>query len=347
MVRPQFEDALVLVGDRAGWILDEVAQQLACHLPPDLHCQLASDGWRTARRCTIHLIDRGWAWADGVLDDVHASNRLLGVWWHGRPDSPDRAIQAALERLRACSHRFARFQVTCSSGRRTLAEMGVPADRIVVLPVGVDLAVFRPAVDAASRLEARREIGIPEYSIAIGCFQKDGNGWGEGTEPKLIKGPDLLADALAQLRRRYPVHAVIPGPARGYLKRRLAEAGVPFSAPGMVERHYLPSLYHALDMYCSPSRDEGGPAGALEAMACGIPVVSSRTGIPADLIESGVNGLLAEPGDAGALALAAADLIERPALRSSMARAALIGIQAYDWKLLAVRYASELYAPLR
>jgi glycosyltransferase involved in cell wall biosynthesis len=256
-------------------------------------------------------------------------------------------MQAALRRLRALHPRFTRVQVTCSSGRQTLEAVGVPPEKIVTLPVGVDLRVFAPVLDGASRSAARQALEAADGVTVIGCFQKDGTGWGEGGEPKLIKGPDILVDALALLHARYPIHVLIPGPARGYVKRRLKEAGIPFSAPGLVPRKELPRLYHALDLYMSPSRDEGGPAGALEAMASGVPIVSSRSGMPADLIDSGVNGLLVNVGDAEALASAAATLIEHPERRSALAERGLASIRPYDWPQVAARYAKELYAPIQ
>lgn len=343
---PRPDGELLLVVDAAGWILDEVAHQLLAHLN-EPGCRAVSSEWTRARRCTIHLLDRGWAWNDGVFDGVDPSNQLIGVWWHGRLDSPEPIIQAALGRLRAQHTRFARLQVTCSSGRETLEALGVPAGKIVTLPVGVDLAAFGPPRQLSDRLEARRALGLPDNAIAIGCFQKDGVGWNDGSEPKLIKGPDVFVDALVRLHSTHPVHAVIPGPARGYVKERLRDAGVPFSAPGMVPRGELPRLYHALDLYVSPSRDEGGPAGALEAMASGVPVVSTRTGIPADLITSGVNGLLVPVDDVAALVGALDTAISSADLRASMAAAGLKDIQQYDWPLVAGRYVAELYSPLR
>jgi len=113
-----------------------------------------------------------------------------------------------------------------------------------------------------------------------------------------------------------------------------------------VSREDLPALYHALDLYLSPSRDEGGPAGVLEAMASGVAVVSTRTGIPADLIASGTNGVLVPTSDAAALADAAADLLEDASRRASLARAALDSIRPYDWTVVAGRYLDELYRPL-
>lgn len=342
---PRPEGALLFVGDDSGWVLDDVAHQLASRLPPSFAARAVSSDWLRARHCTIHFMNRAWAWADGVLDRVDPSNRLIGVWWHGRPDSPDPIIQAGLRRLEAQAGRFTRLQVTCSSGRETLAAIRVSPEKIVTLPVGVDLQVFRPPGAGAAR-SARQSLGVRDDATIVGCFQKDGVGWNDGSEPKLIKGPDILVDALVRLHERHPIHVLIPGPARGYVKARLAGAGVPFSAPGLVPRDELPRLYHALDLYISPSRDEGGPAGVLEAMASGVPVVSSRTGIPADLIDSGVNGLLVDVDDPAGLASAVAELIDDPGRRVSIATSALSAIQPYDWSVLAGRYAAALYRPI-
>lgn len=334
---------LLLVVDDAGWIVDEVGRHLAAHLPAALRARVVGRDWVSARDCTIHFINRSWAWGDGVLDRAHTSNRLLGLWWHGRIDSPELALQAALARLQRVHHWFERIQVTCVSGHDTLLALGVPEYKIVQLPEGVDTEMFRPDADGARRMQLRRRLGIPEGAIAVGCFQKDGSGWGNGSEPKLVKGPDVFVDALAALRRQYPVYAVLPGPSRGYVTRRLSALGVPHSAPGFVQRDELPWLYHALDIYVSPSRDEGGPAGVLEAMASGIPVVSTKTGMAADLIESGENGLLVPVDDSAALATAVAQLAETPAQGTSMAIRARTTIVAYDWRAVAHRYAEELY----
>lgn len=339
-----YRNRLLLVVDEAGWVVDEVGRGLRQHLPAGMRARLVGSDWRASRHCTIHFIDRSWAWADGVLDAVHPSNRLLGLWWHGRLDSPEPELRAGLKRLRRLHGRFARIQVTCSSARETLLALGVPLEKIVQLPEGVDLRRFRPATSRADKGRVRKNLGISDEAIVIGSFQKDGTGWANGSTPKLIKGPDVLADAIIAIPRSIPVHVLLPGPARGYISQRLAAAGVPFTAPGFVHRSEMPHLYHALDIYVSPSRDEGGPAGVLESMASGIPVVSTQTGMAPDLIESGENGLLIRPGDATALAAALATLAEAEGVRLAIARRAVETIAGYDWSVLAERYVTELYA---
>ena len=61
-----------------------------------------------------------------------------------------------------------------------------------------------PIQTSKSRQDARKRLGIPQTAVVIGSFQKDGNGWGEGKEPKLIKGPDVLLETLEILKSRIP-----------------------------------------------------------------------------------------------------------------------------------------------
>lgn len=337
---------LLLVRDNLSWIIDQVADNLCASLPSGLRSTVVTGEWQAARNCTVHFISRAWALSDGVLDRMHPSNRLIGLWWHGRVDSPEPNIQAAVDRARRLHSRFARMQVTCFSGKETMLAVGVPEEKIVVLPKGIDLRRFHRPRSLSDRESMRRRLGVPSHTVAIGCFQKDGQGWGDGMQPKWIKGPDVLADALARLIQHFPIHAVIPGPARGYLKRRLTEAGVPFCAPGFVSADDLPQYYHALDLYISPSRDEGGPAGVLESMASGVPVVSTRAGMPADMIRNGANGFLVDVEDVDGVVEITAELIKRPDLRHRIAESGGRTIQAYDWSVLGTRYAEELYRPV-
>jgi glycosyltransferase involved in cell wall biosynthesis len=343
--RASLRKRILLVGDGGGWILDQVARNLEAALQGVLDVHVVTGEWRHARQCLVHFVDRPWAWRDGVLDGLDASNQAIALWWHGRLDSPDPRMTEALARVRRIQERFARIQVPCSIARDTMLAIGVPAAKLILLPEGVDVSLFRPPVPAA-RVSARAGLGVPTEAFAIGSFQKDGDGWDAGDTPKLIKGPDVLADVLEQVARRHRVHAVIPGPSRGYLVRRLEKAGIPYSAPGLVEPAALRACYHALDAYISPSRDEGGPAGVLEGMASGVPVVSTRSGMAPDVIRDGVSGYVTDVDDVDALAARVGQLAEDAALRSRMGVAGRDAIVPYDWRGLARRYADELYLPL-
>ena len=346
--RKHLVDGLFLVSDGAGWILDEVAEQIATRMPTEANAMVdTSSQWTRARKSIIHFIERSWAWHKGHIDNAHVSNHLIGLWWHGTVSSDDQAIQFGLEQVSVLHPRFAKLQVPTSIARDTLLGLGVPEDKLVYLPEGLDTSRFVPDESGAQRNRVRELLDIPQDTLVIGSFQKDGIGWNEGSNPKLIKGPDVFADAMEILNQRHPIFVLMPGPARGYLQKRLSEAGVLHSNPGYItHKDGLAELYHALDLYVSPSRDEGGPAGVMEAMASRIPVVSTRSGIAVDIFGEDKNGLLVAIEDAEALAAACERLLGDEKLRSQIALNGYQAIQFYDWSLLSEQYFDQLYRPL-
>ena len=133
-------------------------------------------------------------------------------------------------------------------------------------------------------------------------------GWKDGLEPKLIKGPDVLLEALAIVRDRVPeLHVVLSGPARGYVRQGLDRLGIPYVHRRLERYAQIAQLYAALDAYVVSSRQEGGPKGILEAMSAGVPVVSTRVGQATELIENGRNGWLVDVEDVEALAARVVD----------------------------------------
>jgi glycosyltransferase involved in cell wall biosynthesis len=182
--------------------------------------------------------------------------------------------------------------------------------------------------------------------LAIGSFQKDGVGWADGLEPKLIKGPDLLLDAVGKLARHFPLHVLLTGPARGYVKRGLDALGIPYSHEYLQDYRDLPNAYHALDLYLVTSREEGGPKAVLEGAATGIPVVSSRVGMAPDVIAHGHTGCLVDVGDTTATVTEAAALLGDADLRMAVGAAARSAIAPYDWSHIGDRHLERVYTPL-
>jgi glycosyltransferase involved in cell wall biosynthesis len=226
-----------------------------------------------------------------------------------------------------------------------LVRLGVPHSKIVKVPLGVDTELFRPP-SREERTAIRRILEIPDGAVAVGSFQKDGVGWGNGDEPKLIKGPDIFCDALERLARRYPVYVVLTGPARGYVKQRLAGAGIPFTHRHVQDFKGLYRYYHALDLYLVTSRNEGGPKAVLESLASGVPLVTTAVGMAPEVVQDGVNGRICAAPDPEAIVAAAASLLDDAALRTSAIKAGLVTSKKYPWAMVAARYYQALYAPL-
>lgn len=273
---------------------------------------------------------------------MSGSNRYVTSFFHGKPeDGPD--IARHIDRFLKSVPQLGRIVASNGILMDRLTGWGVPPAKLVQIPIGTDTTLFQPPSGDERRM-ARARFGIPDGAIAVGSFQKDGVGWGDGMEPKPIKGPDVFVDAVAEMARHKPVHVLLTGPARGYVKAELEKRGIPFSHDYLKDYAELKSAYHALDIYLVTSREEGGPMGLMESMASHVPVVSTPVGMGPDLIEEGVTGWLA-PVDHEAIASAALQALERPE-PEKLLLAARARVLSCDWQVVADAHWSKVYQPL-
>jgi glycosyltransferase involved in cell wall biosynthesis len=293
----------------------------------------------------IQFGDR-YAYLNGAFRHLHPSNNTFLTWFHGDPTDPNPEMQRLFAVLPEAVESVDKVVVSCRISETVLRKVGISGAKVVVIPLGVDLTRFRPP-DKRERLAARLKLGIAANQVCIGYFQKDGNGWGDGFEPKPVKGPDVFLDVIARLSGQFKnMLILLTGPARGYVKRGLAKIGVPYIHHFVP--HYLEIVryYHTLDLYMITSRAEGGPKALLESWATGVPVVSTRVGMAADLIRHQTNGMLAEIEDVSNLVDRTAELIEDRALRLKFSKRAYQATVNYDWPLIAGQYYHQLYKGL-
>jgi glycosyltransferase involved in cell wall biosynthesis len=143
---------------------------------------------------------------------------------------------------------------------------------------------------------------LPGSAFVVGSFQKDGVGWGEGLEPKLIKGPDVLLAVAERLAGQVPeLHVLLTGPARGYVRAGLERLGVPYRHVLLPDVESVSQAYPAIDVCLVTSRDEGGPRAVLESMATRVPLVTTRVGQATDLVRHGETGWMVEAEDVDGL----------------------------------------------
>jgi glycosyltransferase involved in cell wall biosynthesis len=291
---------LFLVGENARWVIDE---------------ELAALG-RLARTLGVRIADRrllGAATDQAAFYGSHFTllgepwrpvpHRLGTAYFHGRPGTPSMPEFDDAYRVLCARHaELQRIQVSHTELETIVLESGIEPSKVFRIPIGLEAAYFRPPT-REQRFAARRALGLPESAFVVGSFQKDGVGWAEGATPKHVKGPDVLVEAVALARREVPeLHVLLTGPARGYVRARLAEAGIPY-VHTLVERYGdVGRLYHALDAYLVSSRQEGGPKAVLESMASAVPLVTTRVGQAMDLVRHCDNAYMVEPEDAEGLA---------------------------------------------
>jgi len=277
-------------------------------------------------------------------DTLSRRNRYVATFFHGkREDGADAARH--VDEFLASVPRLETVVTAARMIERRLLDWGVPRDKLVRIPIGVDTSLFH-VPDADRRQAARRQFGVPADRVCIGSFQKDGVGWGDGMEPKLIKGPDVFLEAVNAINKRRPVFVLLTGPARGYVKHGLEQMGIPYAHRFVEDYRELVSCYHALDAYLVTSREEGGPKAVMEAMATGVPIVSTAVGMAPDLIEDGVNGGLVACEDVAALTDRALLILAEDSLRQSWIARGRETVAAYDWSHVARAHYEQVYRPL-
>jgi len=171
-------------------------------------------------------------------------------------------------------------------------------------------------------------------------------GWGDGMEPKLIKGPDIFVETLKNLAKDMPVFAMLTGPARGYVKSRLEELGIPYAHTYPDAHPDLVECYHTLDLYIVSSREEGGPMGLMESMSTRVPVISTNVGMAPDLIEDGVTGGLDLSITPEGLATKAREILAPSVDRVTLTKRARKAVMVCDWSVVGRRHYEEVYLPL-
>ena len=304
--------------------------------------------------------------ADGVLarirgghpaDAVHANYWLSGLAGHvlkhelGLPlvatfhtlarvkaegDEQPEARARAEEVVMGCSDAVL---ASCTVEAAQIASLyGADPDRIGIVPPGVEHAFFSPG----DRAQARRALGLPAGApmlLFVGRIQP-------------LKGLDVAVRALAALGDASDAFLVVVGGPSGRegeaearrVHRLVDELGLAGQRGGRhvrflpPQRHELLSTYYrAADVCLVPSRSESFGLVALEAAACGTPVVAAAVGGLRTLVEHGRTGFLVEGRDPAAFAGHVDELLGDPVLAASMSRRAARRARGYTWSTAARR----------
>jgi D-inositol-3-phosphate glycosyltransferase len=211
---------------------------------------------------------------------------------------------------------------------------GADPARVFIVPPGVDLATFQPM----DRADARREIGYGSERLLlfVGRLER-------------LKGVEVAIRALALLRdrRHDDVRLLILGEdshegdesEKDRLKAIASEAGVRDRVDfvGSVAHHELPYFYAAADACVMPSYSESFGLVALEAQACGCPVVASGVSGLRSVVRDEVSGYLIDEHDPAAYAERIGRLLADRELAQQMGRRGSLLAQRFSWKRTADR----------
>ncbi len=187
-----------------------------------------------------------------------------------------------------------------------------PLEHMTSVRTGIDLERYRPLDQAG----VRRKLHIANRpTLGILATLRD---W---------KGHQFLLEAMAALRKDFPQWQLIvigDGPQREALEARAEELRLSGDVTFAGNQDNVPEWLSALDLFTLPSYgDEGVPQGIMQAMACGLPVVSTPVGAIGEAVQDGLTGLMTQPRNATALAASLAKLMADHALRQRMGAAGL------------------------
>jgi D-inositol-3-phosphate glycosyltransferase len=203
----------------------------------------------------------------------------------------------------------------------------LPSSRLRLIPCGVDLNVFTPG-DECERREARQMMspdGMPTL-LFVGRLDP-------------IKGIDLLLESVAQMRTQARLVVVGGNPQGGdpeveRLRSRAAELGIGerVDFPGAVPHSELSTYYRGAEALVVTSRYESFGLVAVEALACGTPVVASRVGGLPSIIRDGENGMLVNWRAPEAFAERLDALLTNDEMRTQIQQRARSSVERFDWR---------------
>ena len=255
------------------------------------------DPWPTTGHCVHPSECERWRTGCGKCPDL---KRNFTVWMD---------TTALLWKAKRAA--FRRMAVTLVAPSRWIASRAQASPLIAhwpchVIPPGLDLGTWR----LLDRADCRGRLGIPPEARTI-AFRMP-----SGQKQQVSKGIPWLKEALRRLGTERPIHLIV-FEEKGHLAEfegrfRIHELGWLTEVPRMAE------AYTAADLFLMPSVAENAPTMALEAMACGTPVIASdTTGMP-EMVRAPVAGLVVPLGDAEALAQATQRLLDDDGRRAAM-----------------------------
>ncbi len=291
---------LILYGDNMGWSLDWDMRELA-NISKKLEIQIVRPYWKhAAAPQSIFYASQFFLTNDEWLNLL--PNRIGFSYFHGLPRTSDEDFDGVYRGLQKHHEKLSRIQVSHTAMRDAVLRTGIDPSKVFKIPIGINLNYF-PYRSVEMKHSARLELGIPRSAFVVGSFQKDGVGWGDGMEPKSIKGPDVFVETMKRLKKTIPkLFVMLSGPARGYVKQGLEEADIRYLHSYLKSYPDIARLFQALDLYVVASRQEGGPKAILESMATGVPLVTTRVGQAMDLVKHGENAWMTDVEDVDALA---------------------------------------------
>jgi N-acetyl-alpha-D-glucosaminyl L-malate synthase BshA len=203
------------------------------------------------------------------------------------------------------------FSIDCSDGVTAVSE-SLKADTYRTLPVRADIAVIPNFLDCGRYTrrpdpDLRARLCPPDRFDALVLH---------ASNFRPVKRIDVVIEVFRRIRERVRARLVLvgDGPDLAPATRQLARLGLDDAVVALGEQHDLVPILSVADLFLLPSAQESFGLAALEAMACGVPVVASRVGGLAEVVTDGADGFLRPPDDIAGMADIGVTLLTDPTL---------------------------------
>jgi glycosyltransferase involved in cell wall biosynthesis len=307
------------------WIADLRGVRAIARLVP-----YAASLWSACGRCdVVHLMaNSGWAW------HLFAAPALWIAAMRGKPvvvnyrgGEAERFLSRSSRIVRMSLRRARIVAVPSRFLHKVFAGHGIVTE---VVPNVVDLTLFAPRGSPRPRPEA------PHMVVTRNL--------------EAIYDNETAIRALVIVRRAFPSSRMSiagTGPELDRLRQVALECGVEAAVTfvGRLEREAIAALYQSADVAVNPSRVDNMPNSILEALASGVPVVSTDVGGIPDMVEHGRTALLVPPQDPQAMAESIVRLFNDRALAQRIASAGLADVQQFGWSAVRQKWL-DIYARL-
>lgn len=259
----------------------------------------STDTWLAALACL------GWHYPNGHAPQIvrtrHISaavkNSWSNRWLYGR----------AVKRVVTTGEAICRLLVDT---------LGLAASQVISIPTGIDLQRYAPA---PQKPFSASELGFPQDALVVGIV----------ATLRSWKGHRYLVEALQQCPQHVCLVIVGDGPGWEPLHQQVAALGLQSRVKLVGNQMNVAPYLQSMDLFCLPSyANEGVPQALLQAMACGLAIVSTPVGAIPEIIQAEHNGLLVAPQNVAEIAAALTRLAAQPELRTQLGQAALHYAQA-------------------
>jgi len=232
------------------------------------------------REYDIDIMHSHWAIPSGFISSLNTEKIPRVITIHGSDIKIYNRKNLYGSLVKRAMKRADKIIAVSNDLKNVAVSQGWDSQKICVIPNGVDTNIFKPA----NKETIRKQLGISSNFLVtfVGTLAK-------------VKRVDILIQICKEISKTYDIDLLIvgDGPERGMLEEYARDIGMTnITFQGSVDHNQVPKYLAASDVVTLTSESEGLPTILVEAMSCGVPVITTDVGGVADIVQNDVNGFI-------------------------------------------------------